>query len=145
MSRRYMGLSGNVPIYDDNAALGVKTMHPNLAPELNAAIAKSEEDGGVWLRDVEVDTTLFVQTRNTLYTIEKRADGFYISGHPKYCPKPTKAVIQGSTFGGSVIKAGFIGIGMYLEYTTESHEFPIGTSRIISVFTSRILSVSELS
>ncbi len=108
-------------------------MHPNLTPELNAAIAKSEEDGGVWLNEVEVGTTLFVQTKNTLYTIEKREDGFYISGHDRYCPKPVNAHIHGSTFGGSMIKAGFVGVDMYLEFTTEGHPGIITTSRIQSV------------
>ena len=108
-------------------------MHPNLTPELNAAIAKSEEDGGVWLDKIDVGTTLYVQTKNTLYTIEKRKDGWYISSTSKLCPEPIKAYIAGSTFGGSVIKSGFIGIGMYLEFTLEGQRFPVTTSCIQSI------------
>ena len=94
---------------------------------------KSEEDGGVWLSNIDTGTILYVKTKNTLYTIEKRTDGFYISGHPKYCPKPVSAILYGSTFGGSMIKAGFIGVDMYLEFTTEGHPGMITTSRIQSI------------
>ena len=107
--------------------------HPNLTPELNAAIAKSEEDGGVWLDQIEVGTQLFVQTKNNIYTIEKRSDGFYISGSAEFCPEPVKANISArSTWGGSM-KAGFVGVDMYLEFTTEGHPGIITTSRIQSV------------
>ena len=94
---------------------------------------KSEEDDGVWLHEIEEGTVVYLLTRNTLYTIEKRADGFYISGHEKYCPKPVSAILYGSTFGGSMIKAGFVGVDMYLEFTTEGHPGIITTSRIQSV------------
>jgi len=95
--------------------------------------APPEEDGGVWLHDVEVGTTLYVQTKNTLYTIESRTDGFYISGHPLFCPEPKRVAIAGSTFGGSMIKSGFIGVGMYLEFTCEGQHLPVTTSRIQSI------------
>ena len=104
---KYSGISGNLMVYEENA--------------------------GVWLDQIEVCTTLFVRTRNTLYTIEKREDGFYISGHEKYCPKPTLATIHGSTLGGSMIKAGFVGVNMYLEFTLEGQRYPITTSRIFSI------------
>jgi len=119
-------------------------MDNHLTPELNAAIAKSEEDGGVWLDQLEVGERLYVQTHNTLYEIEKREDGFYISGNVHYCPKPTKAYITGSTFGGSVIKAGFVGVGMYLEFMLKVDGRELGRDGHGRIQTSRILSVSEL-
>ena len=99
----------------------------------NNTYLKSEEDDGVWLHEIEEGTVVYLLTRNTLYTIEKRADGFYISGHEKYCPKPTNAHIHGSTFGGSIIKAGFVGVDRHLEFTTEGHPGMITTSRIQSI------------
>ena len=106
--------------------------HPNLSNEINSAIAKSEIEGGVFLYDpkfgqpdrniLPVGKKLKVQTQNTLYTIEKRGeDDFYISGNAKYCPTPTKCWIQGSNFGGSMLKVGWVGRGMYLEYSTEEY------------------------
>ena len=99
----------------------------------NNTYLKSEEDDGVWLHEIEEGTVVYLQTRNTLYTIEKRADGFYISGSAEFCPEPVKANISArSTWGGSM-KAGFVGVDMYLEFTTEEHPSVITTSRILSV------------
>jgi hypothetical protein len=55
-----------------------------------------------------------------------------ISGHPEFCPEPIEVRIQGSTWGGSMLKAQFVGRGMRLEY-----EHPLLrrtlTSRIIDI------------
>ena len=91
--------------------------HPNLTPELNAAIAQSEIEGGVYLNNLKVGAVLHVKTENTLYVIEKVEDGYLISGHAKYCPTPLFAAIHGSTWGGSMLKVGFIGRGMRLEFS----------------------------
>lgn len=104
--------------------------HPNLTPEVNRNIAQSEIEGGVFLDKLPVGSVLHVRTMNTSYTIEKREDGNYISGHPKYCPEPTRAAINGSTWGGSMIKIGFIGRGMFLEFHTVKHAGRITTSQI---------------
>lgn len=111
-------------------------MHPNLSAPLNAAIAKSDEDGGVWLEDVPVGKTVAMQTRNTLYGICKVGPlTFTIFGHPKYCPEPTPCNIFGSSWGGSMLKVGWIGVGMCLEFSLiPMHEDgPLTTSAIKSV------------
>lgn len=127
--------------------------HPNLSDDINRNIAKSEIDGGVWLQMPTGEVArkeateggnvltegraLLVQTKNTLYRIEKRGeDDFYISGHARYCPEPTKANIHGSTWGGSMLKMGWVGRGMHLEFSTSAH----GT-----VTTSTISDISEVS
>ncbi len=104
--------------------------HPNLTPEVNRAIKESELSGGIWWKDLPVGSKVIVRTRNTRYEIENREDGSYIQGHEKYCPQPTKASIHGSTFGGSMIKAGWLGVGMYLEFSTDR---TITTSQIQDV------------
>lgn len=93
--------------------------HPNLSAEINNAIADSELQGGVFLKDVPVGKKLIVQTRNTTYTIEVCEDGTYIYGNAKYCPAPIKCFISGSTWGGSMLKVGFIGRGMCLEFVVD--------------------------
>jgi len=108
--------------------------HPNLSPEINAAIIKSEIDGGAHLKDLPVGKALKVTTKNTVYVIRKLAgDKLLIQGHYYYCPLPTKAFIHGSTFGGSMIKVDFVGRGMYLEFSTEEHPNAITTSQIQNV------------
>lgn len=107
--------------------------HPNLSDEINRNIAQSEADGGVSLKSLEVGKTLMIQPKNTLYLIEKRGeDEFYISGNQRFCPEPTKASIHGSTWGGSMLKIEFVGIGMRLEFSVEGHR-AITTSVISSV------------
>ena len=95
--------------------------HPNLTPEVNNAIQESELAGGIWWRGLPVGSVVQVQTANTLYRLEKREDGDYISGNQKYCPEPTKVSIHGSTWGGSMLKIGFLGMAMYLEFSVEGH------------------------
>jgi hypothetical protein len=39
-----------------------------------------------------------------------------LSGHPKYGPDPVPVRIEGSTWGGSMLKARFVGRGTQLEF-----------------------------
>jgi len=82
----------------------------------NDKIIRGEILGGMKVVDLPVGKTLFLRTDNRVYRLERRADGLYLSGHPEHCPEPTPVTIHGSTFGGSMIKAGYIGRGMELEY-----------------------------
>lgn len=90
------------------------TDHPNLSPEINANLAQSERDGGVFTKDILPGSTVLVQTRNTLYTLANHGDRWVGQGG-KHLPEATEVHVNGSTFGGSMIKVGFIGIGMCLE------------------------------
>ncbi len=92
--------------------------HPehHLSKEINEAIAASDRDGGIWMRDVEVGQTVLVQTKNTLYELTKHEQHWSALGG-KYFARPRIANIHGSTFGGSMIRPGFIGVGMYLEFS----------------------------
>jgi hypothetical protein len=107
--------------------------HPNLSDEVNNAIVESELAGGVFLDKLVIGKKLQVQTRNTLYTIERREDGLYISGNAKYCPEPVKCSIPGSNFGGSMLKMNFVGRGMFMEFHTGEHPTVIVTSEIKEV------------
>jgi hypothetical protein len=118
--------------------------HPNLSKEINDSIAESEIAGGVWFDKPEWATsvegtslpegsTVHVRTRNTLYLIEKRPDGTYISGNARFCPTPTKCSVHGSTWGGSMLKVGWIGVGMRLEFSVEGDGRTVTTSEIQDV------------
>ena len=99
---------------------------------LNDKIMESNIEGGIRLDKLAVGEKLEVETQNTKYLIEKREDGFYMSGNPKYCPDPTKMLINGSTFGGNVIKQKFVGPGLYIEYVTPENKV-VTTSQIKNV------------
>ncbi len=91
--------------------------HQNLSDAINRNNAQSEIEGGVKLSDLPIGSTLEVQTSNTLYRIAKRQDGtLTIQGHARFCPMPTPVTISGSTWGGSMLKMGFIGRGMHMEF-----------------------------
>jgi hypothetical protein len=107
--------------------------HPNLADRINENIVQSEIEGGVYLNHLEPGTVLHVRTLNHDYTIlVKGWDQAVISGHPVFCPEPAPVTIHGSTWGGSMLKARYIGRGMHLEFVLPDYE-PIRTSRIVEV------------
>jgi hypothetical protein len=123
--------------------------HPNLSDQINTNIAESELLGGVMVKEpwsgvsdeikalpvLPVGHSLKVQTKHTLYLIEKRPEGFFISGHERFCPIPTECSIHGSTWGASMLKVSFVGRGMNLEFSTKTYP---------CVTTSSIQEITEL-
>jgi len=108
--------------------------HPNLSDGVNNNIAQSEVEGGVYLRDLPDESTLEIQTQNRSYTLVYRGRGqALIWGHPQFCPRPVLVRIEGSNWGGSMIKASFVGRGMHLEFTHPEYQRPIVTSRIVDI------------
>jgi hypothetical protein len=106
---------------------------PHLSDSVNRRIVQSEIEGGVHLGDVPPGTVLEVETQNRAYTIQYQGSGkAMISGHPVFCPEPVLVTIHGSTWGGSMLKAGFIGRGMHLEFGHPKYD-PITTSVILKV------------
>lgn len=112
--------------------------HPNLSDEINENLAQSERDGGVSLKSLCKGDEVQMITANSTYTIKKTGpEDYLISGNNRYCPQPTPCKIHGSTWGGSMLKIGFIGIGMHLEFSTKDHR-RITTSTIATVAVTRI-------
>jgi hypothetical protein len=92
---------------------------PGWGTDENENVIKSEVLGGIFIEKIQVGKTLRIKTKKREYLLEHRDDGFYLSGHPEYCPTPTHVKPHGSTWGGSAIKAGYIGRGMDFEYGIE--------------------------
>src|ERR1035441_7773972 len=91
--------------------------HANLSDAVNGNIIQSEIEGGVHLRDLSPGAVLEVRTQNRAYTILYRGwDRGLVSGPPVFCPQPVPFTIHGSTWGGSMLKARYIGRGMCLEF-----------------------------
>jgi len=107
--------------------------HPAFADSVNRAIVQSEVEGGVYLRDLPQGAEIEVETENRFYLIVYLGDSeATISGHPVYCPEPVPVRINGSTWGGSMIKSNFIGRGMHLEFRHPDYHV-IVTSRIVEI------------
>jgi len=113
---------------------GMFVPHRNLSDQINGNIIRSEIEGGVYLRDLPHASTLEVITRNRGYTLVLLRDGdAWISGHPEFCPEPVLVRIAGSNWGGSMLKAAFVGRGMHLEYRHPNYRGPIVTSTIVDI------------
>jgi hypothetical protein len=107
--------------------------NPHLSDEVNRNIIQSEIEGGVYLRDLSPGSVLSIQTRNRVYEMVVLGDGAtLLSGHPEFCPEPTEVQVQGSTWGGSMLKMKFVGRGMHLEFEHPVHR-RIVTSRILDI------------
>jgi hypothetical protein len=105
----------------------------HLSDAVNRHIVQSEIEGGVHLQEIPPGTVLEIETQNRAYTLEYQGSSrALISGHPVFCPEPVLVTIHGSTWGGSMIKTGFIGRGMHLEFAHPEYE-PITTSMILQV------------
>lgn len=77
--------------------------------------AEAASGAGIALRALEPLTTLFVQTRNTRYhIIVSRGDDIVIQGGT-FFPDPTPAHLDGASLGSSLLKLGWIGIGLRME------------------------------
>lgn len=91
--------------------------HPNFDDAINRAICESEMQGGVALDELPVGAILDVETANNRYRIENRGEGeVLISGHPDICPAPVLVDFHGSTWGRAMLKVGFIGREMSMEF-----------------------------
>lgn len=107
--------------------------HPNLCDQVNHNIIQSEVEGGVYLSDLPFGTQLVVETENRQYRLVNHGAGqAMISGHPDYCPDPVMVTIDGSNWGGSMLKMSFIGRGMRLEFRHPQYR-TIMTSRIVNI------------
>jgi len=105
--------------------------HPNLSDEVNRQIIQSEVEGGVFLENLTPSTVLQIETKHHCYTtVVLGGSQVLICGHPKYCPRPVRVNIAGSTWGGSMLKLRFVGRGMHLEFSHPDYQTPIITSAI---------------
>src|SRR5687768_10836579 len=89
------------------------------APDFASESQGQEFDGaeGIYLKDLSVGDLIEVETKNRSYAFENCGNGqALVSGHPEYCPEPVLVRLQGSTWGGTMLKPGYIGRGMLLEF-----------------------------
>jgi len=113
------------------------TPHPNFSDEINSNILQSEIEGGVHLDNLSEGEVLEIETLHHAYVIVNYGGGkALICGHPKYCPQPVPVKIDGSTWGGSMLKVRYIGRGMRLSFRHPVYD-SILTSRIIEVRSAR--------
>jgi hypothetical protein len=106
-------------------------VNQHLHPDILLRIENAKKQGGVRLDELAVGTKLEVQTRNTLYRISVLGNSKYLVEGGRKFPHPTETYLGGSTWGGSMIKVGWLGIGMHMEFT-ECVTTAVETIRIVA-------------
>ncbi len=115
-----------------NSRIGIP--NPYLSDQVNRNIIQSEIEGGVYLKDLPDEGKLEIETESRSYTLVNCGKGeALICGHPKFCPDPVRVRIHGSNWGGSMLKAEFLGRGMRMEFQHPDYDRPIITSRIVEI------------
>lgn len=85
----------------------------------------------MFLEDLGPETILEIETQHHCYTaVLLKGCKALIAGHPLFCPEPVLVTIDGSTWGGSMLKRRFVGRGMHLEFRHPEYRTPIITSPI---------------
>lgn len=103
-----------------------------LDPEIIKRIEEQKKIGGVQLDEMDVGTTIHAQTANTLYEIKVVGkDKFRVKGG-RYFPEPKEVAISGSTWGGSMLKVKWLGIGMHIELPHPTKSMSIITTSPVS-------------
>jgi hypothetical protein len=106
---------------------------PNLNEEIQTDFDQPEIEEGLYLERLPLGERIEVKTKHNTYLIEnfgKRQ--VLISGHPEYCPHPVLVDVFGSTWGGTMLKPGFIGRDMHLEFFHPRYGV-VHTSRILEI------------
>jgi hypothetical protein len=84
---------------------------------LDGATKISKELEGVTLGALETYDTIHAQTRNSDYKIfllDPKSGRALVQGG-KYLTEPVEATVSGSTFGGCMLKMGWLGVGLRME------------------------------
>jgi len=88
---------------------------------------------GVDVRTLTPGSRIDVETQSRHYQIECQGGGSVrLSGHPQFCPEPTRALFHGSIDDRGTVEAGVIEAGSRLLFLLEDHG-PLTTSRVLHV------------
>lgn len=106
-------------------------------PRLRARIEDQQEKDGIDLAAIPEGGRVTFETQNTVYEIEK-ADGriWLLTGGKRWSDAnaKTRVYIVGSTFGGSVLKADWLGEGMNVEICEEVSQKVVTTSPVVNLW-----------
>jgi hypothetical protein len=106
---------------------------PEPTPQFADFAPQSGRVTGLNLRSLPAGTEVVVDTRNSRYRfvmLDGSGWNALVEGG-RYFPQETTARVEGSTLGGSLLKMGWIGLGLFLEISV--HGQRIVTSRVRSI------------
>ena len=102
---------------DDSSTI-VKPGGPAWVPHvatLDGFARETAAGRGLDLRDVDALTTITIHTRNSHYRVIVTHGTSVVVQGGRFFPDPVGARIEGSGYGGSLLKVGWIGVGMRME------------------------------
>ncbi len=111
---------------------------PEVVPRrctLDGFVEEVSRTEGIGLIDVDAFTTLVVQTENSVYQVtilKPHAKEVLVQGGA-FFPVRTKACLNGSSFGGSCLKLGWVGLGLRMEFHAEDQWIITSHVRSIAV------------
>jgi hypothetical protein len=89
--------------------------HVPRAATLDGFVGEVADAPGISLPSLDPLTTLLVRTRNSTYRVIVSQGTSVIVQGGQFFPDATPARIDGSGFGGSLLKTGWIGVGLRME------------------------------
>ncbi len=125
----------------DDTALTTSERTPDVVPRvstLDGFVEAVSHTKGVGLADVDAFSTLVVRTRNSVYRVtvlRPHAREVMVQGGMFFTAR-TRACLNGSSFGGSCLKLGWVGIGSHMEFHADAQW--IITSRVRSLAVERV-------
>ncbi len=101
------------------------------AATMDGFLAASSASDGLCVRDLDPLTTLHVRTCNSYYRIViSHHTAIYVQGG-RFFPEATDARLEGSSAGGTMLKMGWIGVGLCMEIWAQGQR--IVTSPVRSI------------
>ncbi len=102
---------------------------------LDGFVEATSQANGVGLADVDAFSTSVVRTRNSVYHItilRPYAREVLVQGGEFFTAR-TRACLNGSSFGGSCLKLGWVGIGSHMEFHADDQWIITSHVRSIAV------------
>ena len=102
-----------------------------------ADLAKCDDcirrNSGIFVKDIPANTIIQIDAADAVFTVlvVDPADRKIRIKGSQYLPELTDAVLTGSTFGGCMLKEGWIGVGMQLEILIPGLELPRLTTSMV--------------
>ena len=126
---------------DDTTSTAIRDAPSSVVSQhrtLDGFVEAMSQADGIGLTDVDAFTTLMVRTDNSVYQItilQPHAREVVVQGGA-FFPERTRACLSGSSFGGSCLKMGWVGIGLHMEFHAEDQW--IITSHVRSIAVERV-------
>ena len=103
-----------------------------------------EHPNGLHLRGLKRGSVIDFETKSRHHKIEYLGKGqVRVSGHPKWCPTPVLAQLEGSLGDSGALERDFVGRGMHLLFR-RSDCIPVTTSEITEIRVARTRSWTDV-